>query len=114
MTTSDLVTRWRADAVLLRGYGAEPLAQAAERHAAELEAALRSSDAEVLTLQSAASESGYSPRRLREMVSAGTLPNLGKKGSPRFRRSDLPKKARRQDQGEFDTQSAATRIAGGR
>lgn len=94
MTPAELVTRWRRDAEVLSGYD-ERLARVVEQHAAALEAALRDDGAEPLTLGAAARESGYSADRLRHMVSDGQIPNAGKKGAPRVRRADLPRKARR-------------------
>jgi hypothetical protein len=48
--------------------------------------------AELLTLGEAVRESGYSERRLRELVSEGRLENAGRHGAPRFRRDALPRK----------------------
>ena len=88
MTPKALADRWRADAELFEQYGS-PMAAVCRRHADELEVALRSVDDEVLDLAAAAREAGYSTDRLRHLVADGTLPNAGRKGSPRIRRGDL-------------------------
>ena len=59
--------------------------------------------------QQASAESGYSESRLRHLVAAGELQNAGKKGAPRIRRSDLPKKAAGVN--VFDATAAARRTA---
>ena len=105
MAPAELAARWRADAVLLERYGS-PLAAVCLRHADELDAALRTVADDALDLAAAARESGYSPDRLRHMVAAGTLPNAGRKGSPRIRRGDLPRK-RRGTSGPFDAAATA-------
>lgn len=63
-----------------------------EAIAGQLEEALREHESEVLTLSQAAAESGYSKRRLRELVAEGKLENRGEKGRPRILRRDLPLK----------------------
>jgi len=109
----DLPEQWRQRAAELRGWAAaEGAACALERAAAELEAALREQAEELLTLQEAAAESGYSARRLRELVAAGQLENVGGKGRPRFRRGDLPRKARAQSAGRYDPREDARSLVG--
>jgi len=93
MIPADLPQAWRARAEELRRYGAEPQAVTLEATAAELEASIRAMDGEELTLQEAALESGYSERRLRELLASGEVPQAGRKGRPRIRRADLPKRA---------------------
>jgi hypothetical protein len=105
---AELVERWRGRAGELAPY-APAAAEAFKRAAAELEAVIRSADDQPLTLSDAASESGYSAERLRHMLADGELPNAGRKGAPRIRRADLPRK-RRKDAGRFDAAAAATRI----
>lgn len=87
-----LVKRWEEEAALLRRRGAPRQADALESAAEELEDQLRSWTLEPLTIAKAAAESGYSERRLRELLSEGTLPNAGKAGGPRIHRKDLPAK----------------------
>lgn len=45
-----------------------------------------------LTLAEAARESGYSTDQLSRLIREGKLVNVGRKGAPRVRRGDLPKK----------------------
>lgn len=92
MTIADLAATWRRDAAILRANGATPQAELVERHAAELEAALREHELESLTLNEAATDSGLSYSAIQKMVARGWLENVGKKGSPRVRRRDLPRK----------------------
>lgn len=109
MTIRDLILRWRADAELLRGYGATEAAAAAERHAEQLAEAVQIAADQPLTMTEAVRESGYSERRLREMIADGELPNAGQRGRPRIRRADLPRKASRKDSG-FDAAAEALSI----
>lgn len=117
---ADLADRWRADAAVLRRYGATPEAEQLEARADELEAAERDAGAEMLTLGQAAEESGYSKRRIRELVAEGAVPNAGRKGAPRVRRGDLPRRPKRSAAAgddydpEADARDVALRIEGGR
>jgi hypothetical protein len=52
----------------------------------------RAETAPLLDLTQAARECGYSPDALGRMVRAGRIPNLGRPGAPKVRRSDLPRK----------------------
>jgi len=92
-TLASLAGAWRAKAAELRGFGAEPAALALERAASELEAALAAAAGETLTLDEAAREARMSKDHLRHLVSSGAIPNAGRKGAPRIRRADLPRKA---------------------
>ena len=107
----DLADQWEADAEKLREYGQESAAKIAELHAYRLREALRAVCDEPLTLAEAAAESGYSKRRLRELVSEGSVPNAGRKGAPRIRRGDLPQKAKTASNG-FDAGTEARAIMG--
>jgi hypothetical protein len=87
-----LALQWRATADSLAAYGAGEAADAVRRCAEELEAVLRTSDETPLTLEQAVGESGLSYSALEKAVRAGRIPNVGRKGAPRVRRADLPKK----------------------
>jgi hypothetical protein len=91
-SSTDLPATWRDRAAELDPY-APPAAEAFRTAAAELEATLRAAADEELTLAEAAAESGYSAERLRRKVAGGEIPNAGRKGAPRIRRADLPRKA---------------------
>lgn len=84
--------RWRGDAALLRKYGHADTATLTEVCAAQIEAVVREADDDLLTLRAAARESGFSPDHLGRLLRQGRIPNAGRRGSPRIRRGDLPKK----------------------
>jgi hypothetical protein len=89
---SDLAHRWRADAERFRQLGQEGPAQMSEAHADELEARLRESEMEAVTLEEAAQLGGYSYSHLQHLVAAGEIENVGEKHAPRIRRCDVPRK----------------------
>lgn len=103
-----LAEQWEEDAAKLREYGQEASAKVAELHAHQLREALQRADAELLAPSEAAAFSNFSKRRLRELVLEGKLENCGKPGAPRYRRSDLPTKARVDD--GFDPAAEARRL----
>lgn len=83
-----LAARWRLRAEELEPY-APAAAEAFRRAAAELEAARAAEMDQILTLDEGAREAGVSADHLRHLVSAGRVPNAGRKGAPRVRRGDL-------------------------
>jgi len=87
-----LAERWKSEAKLLRRHGCESAATTAELHAGQLRDALTEAELETLTLEEAAEESGYSYGHLSDLLREGVLRNAGRKGAPRIRRSDLPRK----------------------
>lgn len=113
---AELAARWRADAERLRLWDDERGARMLERCAEQLAGAERQVRDEPLTLEQAATESGYSADRLRHMVADGIVPNAGRRGAPRIRRGDLPVKpgarAAHPSRG-FDAAAAAASILGG-
>lgn len=114
MTVPDrLPDSWRDRADELERY-APPAAAAFREAADELEEALRLAAEESLTLQEAADESGYSTRRLRELLADGTIPQAGRKGAPRIRRGDLPIKpgAAAPTGYDYDVEADADALAG--
>ena len=82
----DLPSRWRSDAEVLRRCGHESTADLCDRHAQELECAVRAWWTEPLALQQAAEEIGLSYRAIQKRVERNQVPNVGKKGAPRVRR----------------------------
>ena len=90
--TSALPCVWRARADDI-GRFSPAAAEAFREAAAQLDAALIAADAEVLTLEQAEAESGYSADHLRHLIASNKIANAGAKGRPRIRRKDLPKKA---------------------
>ena len=92
---TELAEQWRdKHAPLLRSYGDERGAQICEYHAGQLEEALHERESQPLSVAEAAAECGYSRSRLYHALAEGTLLNCGKRGAPRIRRCDLPRKAR--------------------
>jgi len=108
-----LAASWRARAEELRQWGAEGPARALERAAAELEASLRAGADEALTLEQAAKESNYSAEHLRHLVAAGKVPNAGRRGSPRVKRGDLPKRPGKAAASAYNPDADALRIVRG-
>lgn len=91
MKPSDIVAHWRTEASVLRSrYADERGAALFELHAQELEEAIAKGAEEILNLEEAASESGYSSRHLGRLVADGRIPNAGRKHAPGIRRRDLP------------------------
>jgi hypothetical protein len=99
--------RWRQKAELFRQHGHEATARAYELCSTELEAVLRQGQDQLLDLQEAARESGYSPDHLGRLLRSGTIPNSGRRNAPRIRRGDLPRRpevaARHQTESEIAT-----------
>jgi len=87
--------KWEADAATMEQYSDARGAAVCRLHLAEFKEAVRAEDEHTLTLSEAALESGYSESHLRHRISDGEIQNAGRKGSPRIRRGDLPKKMRR-------------------
>lgn len=91
----ELATRWRSEAEFLRAHGALEAAITKERDASELESTWQAWYVEELTISQAATESGYSPDRLRELVREGRIPGLrsaDSRGEIHLRRCDLPRR----------------------
>ena len=88
-----LLARWRDEAQLLRAHGALEAAATKEHDAAEAEAAWRAWWTADLTVAEAATESGYSADRLRELARERKMPAArAPDGELRVRRCDLPRR----------------------
>jgi hypothetical protein len=87
-----LPSEWRDRAQYLRDYGDSNTARLWELAAKELEAALTAHGQETLTLVQAAKLSGFTADHLSASIKKGRIPNAGRDGAPRIRRSDLPTK----------------------
>src|SRR5215207_8009998 len=92
-TPTDLPDLWRALAVQQRSLGAEAQARTLEFCADQLTATVLHMADELLSLHSAAQESGYSVDHLGRLLREGKIPNSGRKSKPLIRRKDLPRKA---------------------
>jgi hypothetical protein len=109
MIPAELPATWRSRADELRPY-APAAAEAFARAADELAAAMAEAADTPLTLAEAAEESGYSERRLRELLAAGDVPNAGRKHRPRVRRGDLPRRPRKASSNGYDAGEDAARL----
>lgn len=91
VTLADLSSTWRDRAKDLELY-APAAAQAFTKAADELETTLAIGADEIVNIGRAAAVSGYSTDHLRHLIRTGVIPNRGRRGSPRVRVGDLPKK----------------------
>jgi hypothetical protein len=107
-----LAQRWREEAGLLRRRAATAQADVLESCAADLETWVRERGLEALTLDHAAEETGFSYSALEKMVRTGRVTNVGRKGAPRIRRGDLPKKPSRPRTRPVDRSIAALGLEG--
>jgi hypothetical protein len=91
---ADLPAAFRAIAANLREYGADDSRAAIwELAAGMVEESQRQSGRERLTLQQAATESGYTVDHLRRLIDEGTIPNASvADGSRSILRMHLPRK----------------------
>lgn len=74
-------------------FGAEAQAKGIEWCTEQLELALQEQGERLLGLQEAAEVSGYSADHLGRLVRDGKIPNAGRKGAPKIRLEDVPRKA---------------------
>ena len=93
-TVAELIAHIRAEAEVLRRWGALPQAVAAEHVAERLRETALAWELEELTLGDAAAESGYSQAHLRRLVHEGRVENAGEGHRIKVRRCNLPRKAR--------------------
>jgi hypothetical protein len=87
----DLVVCWRAHAADIEAY-APQAAGAFQRAAAQLELALERTSLAALTLEEAATESGYSADHLGRLLRENKIPNAGRLHAPRIIRRHFPRK----------------------
>lgn len=78
---------------------------------AEFDAVASAQTEPLLNLTQAAGECGYSADSLGRMVRAGRIPNRGRPGAPRVRRSDLPRRAGPAIDSPRQYQASRTQIA---
>lgn len=90
---------WLAEAEMLRHRGAATLADVLTSCAQDLKQAVLQRDLELVNLEQASAESGFSYSALEKMIRSGRLPNAGQKGRPLVRRGDLPRKGGRPQTG---------------
>ena len=93
MTRTELLTRWAQRAAEFQRVTAMVDGHLViSELIAELETLFREEESETLTLEQAADNSGYSVDHLARSLRSGAIPNAGRKGQPRVRRGDLPRK----------------------
>ena len=89
----DLPGSFRETAEYLREHAAsDEAARVWDKAAEKVEEALRSSSLELLGLDEAEVESGYTKGHLRRLIRDGVIPNSGAESDPRIQRSHLPRK----------------------
>lgn len=81
---------WRARADALDQYASTAAATTCRTLAEELELALRAEDNDTVTLAEAEKIGGFTADWLSRLIRQGKIENLGKRGAPRIRRSDIP------------------------
>jgi hypothetical protein len=88
---TEIIARWSAREAEWSRLGASVNGSAlAAEVIADLEKIAASDGGDELTLTAASTLSGYSTDHLSRLIREGSIPNAGKKGSPRIRRADLP------------------------
>ena len=92
--TNELASQWENDAQLMAQYGSPQQADVLRHCSRKLFEVIKSEKDVLLTLTLASQVSGYSADHLGRMVGEGRLTNYGRKGSPKLRLGDLPKKPR--------------------
>jgi hypothetical protein len=95
MNYRNLIQRLRREAEFLRRHGAIEAAATKDEDANIIEQFDTQYRLEVLSLDQAAAESGYTAPYLGDLVRSGKLENVGAKRQPRVRREDLPRKGKR-------------------
>ncbi len=94
MNRAELVAKWEERAKELRRLHAHvDGAVLCEEALKDFTEVLESEERELLSLRDAAALSGYSEDHLSRLIRDGTVPNAGRRGAPRVRRGDLPKRA---------------------
>ena len=93
MTPAEFLAKWatEADAMQRRGVmvnGAGLLSEVL----ADFKALMSGQSEAVMSLPEAAARSGYSVEHLGRLVRQGRVPNAGRKGAPRVKAADLPRK----------------------
>jgi hypothetical protein len=113
MTRDEFFAKWKteADTMRRRGVMVEG-ATLCEEILHDLESVLRAEEDRLLSLTEAAALSGYNPDHLGRMIREGKIQNAGRKGSPRIRARDLPRRpgSRPRPQGSYDPEADARAI----
>ena len=107
-----LAAGWLEEAETLERYRDDRGAAICRMHASELTDAVARQESDLLTLAGASQASGYTADHLRHLIAEGTIPNGGRKGSPRILRRDLPVKPGSPGATGFDPDAVAREIVG--
>ena len=92
-TYEKLSRKWRTEAEVIARRGVfGDVGSLLKSVADELDGAIEAHDDELLTLDEAVEESGYTRRKIERDLETGRIPNSGKPRQPRVRRGDLPYK----------------------
>lgn len=93
MRSVDLVSKWTAKREDWSRFKAQVDGVAVcDELLEDIAAVIATSQNTVLTLRKAAEVSGYSEDHLGRQVLQGKIPNAGRKGSPRIKAGDLPRR----------------------
>lgn len=94
MTPDQFRTKWRNEAdALRRRHATVDGAELCKELLTDFDLVVAAEMEILLNLQEAAAESGYSPDHLGSLIRKNVIPNAGRAGAPKIRRSDLPRKA---------------------
>jgi hypothetical protein len=113
MSLAELIARWQRRRVEFAEFGVSlDGTKLADAVLADLAALDRDLHASAVTLKEASALGGYSVDHLQRLVAAGQLENVGRKGRPRIRQSDVPVRPghRLPEASEADQLSARRRI----
>jgi hypothetical protein len=95
MTGEELIAKWTAESDSMRRRGVLVTGAALCDEFLHDVASLLEAEAEtLLTLKEASDRSGYGEEHLGRLIREGKLPNGGRKGAPRLRVRDLPRRPR--------------------
>ena len=108
----EVIARWQQRREVFDESGVELGVRLCDLVLSDLATLERAAADEVLTLDEAARASGYSADHLRHLVSAGDVPNAGRKHAPRVRRADLPERRKGKQRSRYDVEADARAIAG--
>ncbi len=92
MSRAEFLTRWEQRRAVFAECGDTTRTRLIDLFLTELATLVRDEADTLLTLQHAARLSGYTQDHLGLLLRQGKIPNVGRKGAPRIRVGDLPRK----------------------
>jgi hypothetical protein len=105
------VASFQQRAAELRRYGAQEAAESPAQAALDLERSFRKWWLEELSISEAATEAGYSPERLRDLIREGRVAPAAESKRLRLRRCDLPRKVAPERSASLDDVAERLKIA---